>query len=85
MAVEASCRLEGTSAPFCPRGSWPCFEAEKELDLLKDKISDEQQKSTKELISNIRKDIETENFESLNSVLEELKLAMKNMADANHP
>ena len=47
-----------------------CFEAEKELDLLKDKISDEQQKSTKELISNIRKDIETENFESLNSVLE---------------
>jgi len=62
-----------------------CFEAEKELDLLKDKISDEQQKSTKELISNIRKDIETENFESLNSVLEELKLAMKNMADANQP
>ncbi len=62
-----------------------CFEAEKELELLKDKISDEQQKSTKELISNIRKDIETENFESLNSVLEELKLAMKNMADANQP
>ena len=49
-----------------------CFEAEKELELLKDKISIEQQNSTKELISNIRKDIETENFESLNSVLEEL-------------
>ena len=62
-----------------------CFEAEKELELLKDKISDEQQKSTKELISNIRKDIETENFESLNSVLEELKLAMKNMADTTQP
>ena len=60
-----------------------CFEAEKELELLKDKISEEQKNSTKELIANIRKDIETENFESLNSVLEELKLAMKNMADTN--
>ena len=29
-----------------------------------------------------RIDIESENFESLKSVLEELKLAMKNMADA---
>nr|QXM17988.1 Hsp70-type chaperone [Chaetoceros curvisetus] len=62
-----------------------CFEAEKELELLKDKISEEQKTSTKELISNIRKDIETENFESLNSVLEELKLAMKNMADTTQP
>ena len=62
-----------------------CFEAEKELELLKDKISEEQKTSTKELISNIRKDIETENFESLNSVLEELKLAMKNMADTTKP
>ncbi len=59
-----------------------CFEAEKELELLKDKISDEQQASTKQLITNIRQDIESENFESLKSVLEELKLAMKNMADA---
>nr|QXM17593.1 Hsp70-type chaperone [Chaetoceros pseudocurvisetus] len=62
-----------------------CFEAEKELELLTDKISEEQKKSTKELIANIRKDIETENFESLNSVLEELKLVMKNMADINQP
>ena len=60
-----------------------CFEAEKELKLLKDKISEEQQKSTKTLISNIRQDIESENFESLNSVLEELKLAMKNMVDSS--
>ena len=62
-----------------------CFEAEKELELLKDKISEEQKNKTQELIGNIRKDIETENFESLNSVLEELKLAMKNMADTNQP
>jgi molecular chaperone DnaK len=60
-----------------------CFEAEKELELLKDKISDEQQDSVKQLITNIRQDIQTENFESLKSVLDELKLAMKNMADEN--
>jgi len=60
-----------------------CFEAEKELDLLKDKISGDQQNSIKQLIENIRQDIKTENFDSLNSVIEELKLAMKNMADEN--
>lgn len=58
-----------------------CFEAEKELDLLKDKVSTEQQASIKQLIDNIRQDIQTENFDSLKSVLDELKLAMKNMAD----
>ena len=58
-----------------------CFEAEKELELLKEKISDDQQKSIKQLIDNIRQDIKTENFDSLRSVIDELKLAMKNMAD----
>ena len=62
-----------------------CFEAEKELELLKDKISDDQKTTITELIGNIRKDIEAENFESLASILEELKLAMKNMADMNQP
>jgi len=62
-----------------------CFEAEKELELLKDKISDEQKTSVTQLISNIRQDIESENLESLSTVLEELKLAMKNMADINQP
>ena len=37
----------------------------------------------KQLIENIRQDIQTENFESLKSVIDELKLAMKNMADEN--
>ena len=60
-----------------------CFEAEKELDLLKDKVSVDQQNSIKQLIENIRQDIQTENFDSLKSVLDELKLAMKNMADEN--
>ena len=62
-----------------------CFEAEKELELLKDKISEDQKTTITELIGNIRKDIEAENFESLASILEELKLAMKNMADMNQP
>mgnify|MGYP006237946151 FL=1 len=60
-----------------------CFEAEKELELLKDKIADDQQNSIKQLIANIRQDIQTENFDSLKSIIEELKLAMKNMADEN--
>ena len=60
-----------------------CFEAEKELDLLKDKISEGQKTTIKQLIENIRQDIQSENFESLKSVIDELKLAMKNMVDEN--
>jgi molecular chaperone DnaK len=60
-----------------------CFEAEKELDLLKEKISDDQENSIKQLIENIRQDIQTENFDSLKTVIDELKLAMKNMANEN--
>jgi len=62
-----------------------CFEAEKELDLLKDKISNEQQENVKNLIEKIREDIKTENFESLKSIIDELKLAMKNMVDGSQP
>ena len=60
-----------------------CFEAEKELDLLKEKISEDQQNQIKQLIENIRQNIQTENFDSLKSVIDELKLAMKNMVDEN--
>lgn len=60
-----------------------CFEAEKELELLNDKISTQQVTSIKQLIDNIRQDIQTENFESLKSVINELKLAMKTMTDEN--
>jgi molecular chaperone DnaK len=60
-----------------------CFEAEKELDSLKDKISEDQQNNIKQLIENIRQDIQTENFNSLKSVIDELKLAMKNMINEN--
>ena len=62
-----------------------CFEAEKELGSLKDKISKEQENQVKELIEKIRQDIQSENIESLKSTLDELKLSMKNMADENQP
>ena len=62
-----------------------CFEAEKELGSLKDKISKEQENQVKELIEKIRQNIQSENMESLKSTLDELKLSMKNMADENQP
>ena len=60
-----------------------CFEAEKELEILKDKISEDQQNNITKLIENIRQDIQTENFDSLRSILDELKGAMKTMVDEN--
>ena len=60
-----------------------CFEAEKELSTFKDNISDEQQQNLNKLIENIRQDIKTDNFESLKSLVEELKVAMKDMVAAN--
>jgi molecular chaperone DnaK len=60
-----------------------CFEAEKELELLNEKISEDQQKNIKKLIEDIRQDIKAENFESLKSILDELKGAMKNMVTEN--
>jgi molecular chaperone DnaK len=60
-----------------------CFEAEKEFSTFKDNISDEQQQNLNKLIENIRQDIKTDNFESLKSLVEELKVAMKDMVAAN--
>ena len=56
-----------------------CFEAEKEMTLFKTSISDEKQKNVTKLIESIRQDIETDNFESLKLLVEELKMAMKDM------
>ena len=58
-----------------------CFEAEKELALLQETITSEQKTRVTELITNIRENIKTENFDALNSVLDELKMAMKTMAE----
>ena len=46
-----------------------CFEAEKELELLKDTITSEQKTQVTELITNIREAIKVENFDALNNVI----------------
>ena len=56
-----------------------CFEAEKELTTLGDTIVDEKKQNITKLIDTIRQDIQTDNFESLKSLVEELKIAMKDM------
>ena len=56
-----------------------CFEAEKELALVKETISEEKQQTITKLIEQIRQDSQSENFESLRSQVEELKTAMKDM------
>ena len=59
-----------------------CFEAEKELDLIKDSIAEEKQQEIKTLIEDIRQNIQTEDFTSLQSSLEKLKVEMKDMVAA---
>jgi molecular chaperone DnaK len=59
-----------------------CFEAEKELSLLKDSISDEKQETVKKLIENIRQEIQNDNIDGLKSQVEDLKTAMKDMIQA---
>jgi len=56
-----------------------CFEAEKELSLFKENISEEKQQNIKGLISNIRQNIQENKIDSLNSLVEDLKTAMKDM------
>ena len=56
-----------------------CFEAEKELSLLKETIPADKQEDITKLISDIRQNIADNNTESLSSTLEQLKLAMKEM------
>jgi len=53
-----------------------CFEAEKELSLVKDSISTQKQESISKLIATIR---QNDQIDSLKSSLEELKVAMKEM------
>jgi molecular chaperone DnaK len=56
-----------------------CFEAEKELSLVKDSISSQKQESISKLIATIRQNSQTDQIESLKSSVEELKVAMKEM------
>jgi molecular chaperone DnaK len=56
-----------------------CFEAEKELSLFKDNISEEKQQNISKLIETIREEIQRDNFEVLKTKVEELKVSMKDM------
>jgi molecular chaperone DnaK len=60
-----------------------CFEAEKELGLLKDNISEDQQQNITKLIENIRQEISSDDFDALKTQVENLKVAMKDMVAAN--
>lgn len=59
-----------------------CFEAEKELSLLKDKISEEKQQNIQKLINTVRQEIQNDNIDLVQSKVEELKTAMKDMIEA---
>jgi molecular chaperone DnaK len=56
-----------------------CFEADKELSLFKENISKEKQQNITKLIENIRQEIQNNNIDSLQSSVENLKAAMKDM------
>jgi molecular chaperone DnaK len=58
-----------------------CLEAEKELSLFKDNISEEKQQNISKLIENIRQEIENNNTNALTSLVEDLKLAMKEIME----
>jgi len=59
-----------------------CFEAEKELSLFKDNISEAKQKDITKLIESIRNEIQNDNIETVKSQVENLKIAMKDMIEA---
>jgi len=56
-----------------------CLEAEKELYLLKEEVSEPKQTETTKLIERIRQDIQAENLEQLKINLEQLKEVMKDL------
>ena len=60
-----------------------CYEVNKELLLLKDKVSEQEKEKITKLIENIQQTIKSENFEALTSQTEELKTLMKEMLAAH--
>ena len=62
-----------------------CLEAERELGLFKNSISDNNQRDVIELIENVRNAIEDENIEALKLAIEELKVGMKDMIENAKP
>jgi molecular chaperone DnaK len=58
-----------------------CFEAEKELSLFKDNIEETKQQNITKLIEDIREEIKTDNVTDLQTKVENLKTAMKEMVE----
>ena len=59
-----------------------CYEANKQLLAVKDTISSEKEEETTKLIESIKIELEAENFETVTSKLEELKLVMQELLQA---
>ena len=59
-----------------------CYEANKQLLAVKDTISSEKEEETTKLIESIKVELEAENFETVTSKLEELKLVMQELLQA---
>ena len=56
-----------------------CFEAEKELSLFKDNIDEKTNQKVTELIKTIRQNIQSNNFDSLQLLMDDLKISIKDM------
>jgi molecular chaperone DnaK len=60
-----------------------CYEALKQLDLVKDKISEENKAEVLKLVDDIKLNIQNESFEELNKNIEKLKFSIKEMLNLN--
>ena len=58
-----------------------CFEAEKELSLFKENISDDKQQNITKLIGDIRQEIQNDDINNLQIKIDDLKTAMKDMVE----
>ena len=59
-----------------------CSEAEKELSLVNESVSEEEQQNVKNLIAEIKQNLQDDKVEALNGLLEDLKEAMKKLMEA---
>ena len=59
-----------------------CFEAEKELNSVKENIPEDKQTTLNDLIAGIRQEIQSDNIEALKAKLEDLKTNMKDLVAA---
>jgi molecular chaperone DnaK len=60
-----------------------CYEALKQLDLVKNKISEEKKAEVLKLVDDIKLNVKNESFEELNNNIEKLKLSIKEMLNLN--